>query len=669
MKPHFKPAPLCLAISALIASSHTSANNQIEEVNVWDTTVKSSSVFLGDQDIAIKQADHMSDLLRSIPGVDIGGTHSVNTRINIRGLDDRDLSIYIDGALQTNYLYHHMGNLLINPDILKSAELELGTNSVVHSGLGGTVRYETKDAQDLLKAGKEIGLRASASYNSNAQTSYSLTGYAQLGEQFDVLGYVSNIDRDNFEDGSGVETLGSDGETDNYLIKGGYQLADNQRLELSYEVYNDEGDYNQRPDMGIQATQTLGNNLLFPTEYERETINLGYEAQWGNTELQLTYYINQLTLDRDESAGIWHPFFAALVPSTHKIGEADNQGFNALAVTELDGDNVSHTLTYGFEYFDQRIDFDPDVSVSNDIETQELESTALFIEDRINFGNGLTLTPGVRFNNHETHNAVSDSKGDWDDTTFAFAAEYQINDGLQVHASYTELFKGPELIEPFARGGVGPYVSNPDLNPENGDNIELGLRYSTELGNGGELKAGFNVFEQTIDDYIGDADAGGGNSMYDNLGTAVIDGFEASVNYTQGNLDLLLTYAKSDLDVARLEFDDTTESLREIGDSIGLEASYLFSNIGLSVNYSATFVQSVDRATSDTEKPSYDVHNLYARWTPEGAPALTLTAGIDNLFDEYYTSHASRSGEFIGGVLLEDFEPGRNVKLTASYEF
>ncbi len=37
-------------------------------------------------DMSLKQADHMSDLLREIPGVDVGGTHSVNQRITIRGL-------------------------------------------------------------------------------------------------------------------------------------------------------------------------------------------------------------------------------------------------------------------------------------------------------------------------------------------------------------------------------------------------------------------------------------------------------------------------------------------------------------------------------------------------------------------------------------------------------
>ncbi len=44
------------------------------------------------------------------------------------------------------------------------------------------------------------------------------------------------------------------------------------------------------------------------------------------------------------------------------------------------------------------------------------------------------------------------------------------------------------------------------------------------------------------------------------------------------------------------------------------------------------------------KKDSYDVHNLYAQWVPSDIDGLSVTFGIDNVFDELYTSHASRSG-------------------------
>ena len=87
--------------------------------------------------IAIRQADHISDLLRTVPGVDVGGSHSLNQRVTIRSLGDRNLRVSIDGANQNNYMYHHMGNLQIHADILQSVNIDVGTNSVVDGGLGG----------------------------------------------------------------------------------------------------------------------------------------------------------------------------------------------------------------------------------------------------------------------------------------------------------------------------------------------------------------------------------------------------------------------------------------------------------------------------------------------------------------------------------------------------
>ena len=131
-----------VAVSALMtgltvaqAQDAADAESVQDTVVVWGTAVTSNSLYLGEGEIELKQADHLSDLLRTVPGVDIGGTHSVNSRINIRGLDDRNLNVYIDGALQTNYLYHHMGNLLINADILESADVQLGANTVTHGGI------------------------------------------------------------------------------------------------------------------------------------------------------------------------------------------------------------------------------------------------------------------------------------------------------------------------------------------------------------------------------------------------------------------------------------------------------------------------------------------------------------------------------------------------------
>ena len=81
----------------------------------------------------------------------------------------------------------------------------------------------------------------------------------------------------------------------------------------------------------------------------------------------------------------------------------------------------------------------------------------------------------------------------------------------------------------------------------------------------------------------------------------------------------------------------------------------------------------LDGASLDNSKDGYTVVNVSARWTPASYPGLALTVGADNLLDEYYASQSSRTGlsfhPRFGELQLTDYEPGRNVKATVSYEF
>lgn len=265
----FKISSTSLAVVTVLTSSAVfsaeSEDTEIERVTVWSTTVNASSMYLKEEAIASKQADHISDLLRSIPGVDVGGAHSLNQRITIRSMDDKDLDISIDGAKQNNYMYHHMGNLQIHADILKSVDIDVGNNSVINGGLGGSVRFETKQARDLLQSGERFGGRVQVGAGDNSGQTYSATAYGLMTDSVDFLGYYNLVNRENYEVGGGEITdsngdviegtdgtvRGLEGELDDALIKFGWEPSDNQRIQLSYEKYTDEGDYSYRPDMGL----------------------------------------------------------------------------------------------------------------------------------------------------------------------------------------------------------------------------------------------------------------------------------------------------------------------------------------------------------------------------------------------------------------------------------
>ncbi|MDZ7922938.1 MAG: TonB-dependent receptor plug domain-containing protein [Marinagarivorans sp.] len=311
---------LALAIAVASSSGVVMADGaQVEEILVWGAQVKASSLKLDEEKIALKQVDHISDLLRIVPGVDVGGAHSLNQRITIRSMDDKDLRISIDGANQNTYMYHHMGNLQINADILKSVAIDVGTNSVVNGGLGGAVRFETRDAAELLQGGNRFGGRVNVSASDNASNNLSLTGYGKIIDSIDFLAYYNRVDRDNFSvgggkirDEKGMEEPGTDGEVkglkgelDDVLIKFGWAINENHKLKLGYESYKDEGNYSYRPDMGLSTGITIANSLnvplTYPTEFTRDTYTLNYSGDIGNTTIAASVYRNQSNLWRDET--------------------------------------------------------------------------------------------------------------------------------------------------------------------------------------------------------------------------------------------------------------------------------------------------------------------------------------------------------------------------------
>ncbi len=695
MNTALKPAALFIAsilssTSVTAADTNDSEDRPIEEISVWGTAVRASSLTLQDDAIAIKQADHISDLLRTIPGVDVGGAHSLNQRITIRSMDDKDLRITIDGANQNTYMYHHMGNLQIHADILEKVDVEVGTNSVVNGGLGGSVRFNTKNAAQLLESGATVGGRLQASYGDNSGSSLAFTGFAQLAENWDILAYVNQVDRDNYDVGGGEikdfhgnvypgtdgTVRGLEGELSDILVKLGWDLTAEQRIEIGYESYEDQGDYSYRPDMGLATDLAITNSLqiplLWPTEFTRDTLTLNYDVNVGeHTSVAVSAFTNESQLQRDESGWALNAAFAG--SAAQVTGTAENSGLNVLASTEF-GD---HLLTYGLERIRYKTDYQSLYLTGGvDQSSESATNTALYIQDRIQFTDRFALIPGLRYEDYDVDTAVVSN--DFSETTFGLAAELNITESLLVKLSTTELFKGPEVGEVFT--GAGLYdVANPGIQAETGRNNELSLAYQAE-----RFSAGITIFDTEIDNYIYDyappPSTVSARSWKDNIGTMQLDGYEAYFGFDQGGLSALLTFSQAESELAAF---NTYAALngarldRQQGDTISFNLDYHFERTDLVLHWDVLSVDGVpagldlDGATLNNSKDKFTVHNVSMRWTPENLQAVSLTLGVDNLFDEYYASQSSRTGlsrhPRFGELYLQDFEPGRNIKATFSY--
>ena len=622
----------------------------VVEVSTTDVQVVSSSVNVGQSAIETKQADHLSDLFRDIPGVDVGGSHSMNNKIIIRGVKDENLAITIDGAKQPNVdLFHHLGTLKINPDNLKKVNIEVGANSVIHGELGGAVEFETKDGKDFLEKGQNFGGMISTTYNSNASIGGALSLYGKPSENSDFFLYYHYTDNDNWESGDGKEQEGRDGELEDITLKYGVDINDEQRISLSYDKMTDEGDYLARPNFGAD----FNDGSIFPTEYIRDTYTLKHTLNQGEKLLvNTTAYYNKMDLTREEDGA----------NRRGDILEAEiiNKGINSRAQSNYEAGNILNTFTYGFEFDKQSSHVEADGEDFG--EDEEATTIALYVEDAIDFDNGFIFTPGIRYTNYQLDGLVGDINEN--KLTYSLAAEYAVNENLSLLASHTTLFKGVPMQEVFANYRLN-VVENSDIESETGNNNEIGFKYiQNDLFGADQIGFSAKYYVTNMDNDIGYTYGTDWNMI--NLGSTKTKGIEASFAYALDKFDGLLTYSKMD---SNIEY--SGEPLdTQIGDKFTLNLKYKAnSQVGLS--WKSVLFLDENNVNSDLyvdQKEGYSVHDIAIDYSPTSIKGLKIIAGIDNLFDKNYVSQSSIAGTF-RNLDTTDYEPGRNFKLTLSYKF
>ena len=652
--------------STTLQTITVTANTSVRE------NVQEDSVYI-DNYTPAAQASHLSDFLDVIPGVEVGGTSTVNQRIRVRGLDDTNLKVTVDGARQEGALFYHMGDVTLDPDLLKQAEVAVGNNSVTlgNDAIGGAVAFETVDAVDLLKPGQKVGAKLKAGYASNNdELLTSATVYGAPTDNIDLLAYYGKRDTDSGEDGDGRE-LYEDSESENILLKAGAYIGDDHHVGASFSRTEKEGVFPFRPDFP-SLPNSRGLDVI-PQEIKRDTYTLDHNFNPANSliDVDTTVYQTETQILRD-SKDVGNFDFDAKVKTT---------GVKIENTSIIDTNSGRHKLIVGAEHYEKESEMARDGSATaND----DANNTSVYLEDQWQMGK-LTLTPGVRYDRYESPEFVAGGST-YDNVVGALAASYEVAPRTQVFASYTELFNGPDLGQTvFNSNGEGIYVNN-DLKPEEGYNSEVGvattLRDLTIADDALQLSAKY--FRSNIENYqqfmrtgsrpgrFGiDCETGaiGGDcqGMFNSDEDYKIDGVELAANYTTRDFGMGLSYSR-----ARSEGDKTGNSIPSVSGSGADSGDRYMVNLDYAANdmvdlgWRSTYVASITDNQGET-KPSYDVHDVYVNYSPRQFDGLKATVGVYNLFDETYASHASRLNT--ADATATDFEMGRNIKTSLTYQF
>lgn len=611
---------------------------------------------LGLDEIGRTHANDLAQLLAYESTLAVGGGSPQAQKIYVRGFEDVLLNVVIDGAQQAGELYHHQGRVQLEPEFIRSIQLDAGAGAATAGAgaLTGALTVTTKDAFDLLRPGQQVGAFTRAAYGFNGKDSYKgvVSAYGKLNDHLGlVVGYTRQIG-DHYEDGDGhiVRPTAFDHERGYTKLTGRYG---SHEFDLAYEAVRDAGTYYERPNF----VNFTGTYILSDHDLERRTLtyNHRFNPDGDLVDAKATVYWTDNTFEnRRNTTG-----------ALYGAGDFESRGFDLRNTSKFAG----HAATYGVEYrtddaYGRQQATPPAFWGAS---WQSASVVGLYAQDNWDVHETVRLSFGLRYDvyRHRVDAGVGAGAENNDEGFSPNASvEWRLVDGLTARFGYAQSFRGITIREAFFSG---LYIHRGNLKPEQADNLEFGLAYE---------KNGFfargTLYRQKIENYINAVYVGTPVWGYwENTGDAEVEGYEFEFGRRWRTVSASLGVWEADNTYAGRSLTDADLGLgTRIGRTWTARADWaLPRHVDLSLR--ARLVESEPNAISATApaKPEYFVADLHANWQPLGDDRVTLSLSVNNVFDEFYYDHATYSYHAGSGKYIGFPAKGREFVLSAAYKF
>ncbi|WP_445364271.1 TonB-dependent receptor [Microbulbifer sp. ANSA003] len=658
---HNKYALLPLMVSSALASGISQAQEVQKQEDAAENPMETVVVVgvatdteITPEELDMQQANDLSDIFRQIPSVSVGGSLGIAQKVYVRGMEDTLLNVTVDGAPQTSTLFHHIGRVSIEPELLQKVEVQAGAGEATSGAgaIGGAIRFETKDADDLLDDGEQFGAIVKGAFFSNDGEKASASVYGKITDNWGLLGSFVTVDRDDMEDGDGDTIYGTASEQDLAFIKLSGDLSEDQKLSVSFEQREESGEFSRHPNW-----PALQGDTLYPMEAERQTFVVNH--QFSPSDL-----INLETTVYHTKSEAWRELW-------DYVASVESIGFDLRNTSSVG----QHTITYGIEAREDEVE-----GVEGGLNSwlEEGHVRGAYIQDHWQATDALLLSFGLRYDEYELEQVTHDDETDSQGFSPNIGMSYSLTDALTFTAGHATAMRGKEVGDGFTLWSA---TLDPDLDAETVDNTELGLEYSLD---GLQLKAA--IYRSTIDDVI--FDQVGRPVYYENIGELETEGFELSASYVWDQLTISAAFSHNDseLNGETVEGYEHNGLANARGDTWNLTTSYAITP-KLELGWNFTLVQDLNDievlhrsvevdddvdSIQEVDKPGYQVHDLYLHWEPLADDSLNVNLAVQNLFNEHYRDHSSVADytDITGfGSVAGIYEAGRDIRLSVDYRF
>lgn len=682
------------------------------------------------EEIADQMATDIKDLVRFEPGVSVrraparfgaalGSTgRAGNEDFNIRGIGGNRVLIQVDGIRSPQGFSFGAQDAgrggYTDVGLVKSVEILRGPASGLYGsdGLSGVVSFITSDPADLLRAGRDLGGFARAQYSSaddefaetvalagrsgdiSAMIAYTRRDYHELENQGDVGGLGESRTRPNPQDGRSDALLGK-------LVwaSGGHRL----RLTGEYlksRVFTDVLTGQGPAFLFGPSPSWIVDDLTARDRTERKRLS----ADWT--------WDGSGALDHAHAAVYWQdgedvqftdedrsPVGATPRPDRERLNTFENRvfGLTAEARAGFSTGKIAHRFTFGGDASWTRqkgLRDGVEPPAGETFPTRAFPVTdftlgGVFAGDEISLAGGaLVLYPALRFDFYKL-DPLNDpllpsfSGAGQDDSRLSpkIGAVAKLGGGFRLFANYAQGFRAPtpSQVNNFFENLAFGYTSapNPDLGPERSESWEGGLRLA---GKGYGLS--FAAFRADYRDFIDQQVVAGSFTPTDpaiyqfvNVGRVKVEGVEAKADYrSDGGLTarFAVAYAKGD---EKLPGGGTSPlaSIDPLSLVLGLgyrdPGGVFGGELILTHNARKKPGRTAGVCTDECFRPD-EFTILDATAFVKVADALTLRAGVFNIFDETYAYWSDVRGlSASSGVIDAYTRPGRNASVSISFGF
>ncbi|WP_156293641.1 TonB-dependent siderophore receptor [Serratia oryzae] len=678
-------------------------------------------------------ARDISELIRTMPGVNLTGNSTSgqrgnNRQIDIRGMGPENTLILIDGMPASSRNAVRQGwrgerdtrgdTAWVPPDMIERIEVLRGPAAARYGNgaAGGVINIITKQTSKELHGTLNgyFNLPQHKQEGATKRTNFSLSGPLSDQLSFRLFGGYSKTQADAWDinqghqserTGSYANTLpaGREGVIDkNIDALLHWEFARLQSLEFQYA-------YGRQGNLYAGDTQNTNTNALVQSNYGKETNRiyrttyaLHYRGAWDSGVSTTNY----LQLERTRNTRLAE----GLAGGTEGIFSSDS--FNTTRLDDLLAHSeisipfemwVPQTATLGTEWNQQRMKDPsstsqslaeggsiPGVNTTNRDPYSSANIFSLFAENNAEVTDSTMLTPGLRFDHH------SEAGDNWSPS---LNLSQELGDNFTLKMGIARAYKAPNLFQNngnyilYSRGqgcaasaGACYLIGNDDLKAENSVNKEVGLEFHQE----GWL-AGVTYFRN---DYRNKIEAGytptgtttnGKTDIYrwENVPKAVIQGLEGTLNVPVSETVAWNNNATYMIENKNKTTGDYLSIIPEftINSTLSWQATQDLSMQSTMTWYGRQKPKKYNykgEAVSGSEKREVSPYAIFGlSGTYAFSKNISITTGIDNLLDkrQFRAGNAQTTGNATTGAYMYGAgaatynEPGRTYFMSVNSRF